>query len=180
MPTSEPISTVRPTPDPTDIAEPRRPESQDGWTSIRLASGLLDRPVSAIYALVNSQRVRTRRGKAGVTEVEVSAVRQLLSTATRRTPPTSNTHPTPPKRDAAPHEAETRLTDLATAMLTKRPACAGDARFVTDIPHLPESDLRSLETICRRCPVVRECGAYARAAHPAAGVWAGASYAPSE
>lgn len=62
--------------------------------------------------------------------------------------------------------------DALTAALERVPAaCAGDARFTDESP-----DAASLGPVCRSCPVRRWCAAYAAAARPEVGFWAGTAY----
>jgi hypothetical protein len=60
---------------------------------------------------------------------------------------------------------------LFDAMALTPPACASDDRFILDEP-----DVAELTPVCERCPVLDQCHAYAAAARPKAGVWAGRRY----
>lgn len=57
---------------------------------------------------------------------------------------------------------------LLTALEHYRPPCRGDARFTDD-----DQRATDLAMICARCSIVVECGEYADAARPPAGIWAG-------
>ncbi len=75
--------------------------------------------------------------------------------------------PAAPKTRAAPAEL-----DALTAVLGRLPAaCADDARFTSHTP-----DVAALSAVCAACRVWRACEAYATAARPLAGFWAGVAY----
>lgn len=60
---------------------------------------------------------------------------------------------------------------LHEAMKRSAPACRGNDAFTAD--RVPPDELTRLASICRACPVLSECDAFATAARPEAGVWAG-------
>lgn len=64
--------------------------------------------------------------------------------------------------------AEDALKALDLAMQDVDPACQGDGRFVLD-----DQPAHTLRYICNECPLIELCRAYAKAAKPPAGVWAG-------
>jgi hypothetical protein len=51
-----------------------------------------------------------------------------------------------------------------------RPACVGDDRFILDDDQIKAAELAN---VCNLCPLLAECAAYANAARPPAGIWAG-------
>ncbi len=74
-------------------------------------------------------------------------------------------------------EAEYRALMLATDDCT--PSCTGDPRFILDGDQLAPQELAHLKhKICHPCPLRALCEAYAEAARPPAGVWAGRTYKP--
>lgn len=75
----------------------------------------------------------------------------------------------PTRAARAEHDA------LLAALDHYRPPCRGDARFTDD-----DQPASALEPICARCSILPECGEYADAAHPAAGIWAGRRWATAE
>ena len=72
------------------------------------------------------------------------------------------------KPDRLTPSQQSASATLDAALASAEPACADDARFVADDP--PEA---ALAWICASCPVLVECGAYAKAVRPRAGFWAG-------
>ncbi|WP_420196556.1 WhiB family transcriptional regulator [Microbacterium testaceum] len=77
--------------------------------------------------------------------------------------------PEPTARRSRPARRE--LSALILALETTQAACSGDDRFTED--RLPVAELRP---VCFRCPVRVPCAAFATAARPEAGFWAGTSY----
>lgn len=68
---------------------------------------------------------------------------------------------------------------LADALNDHTPACTGDARFILEPQEIPAQELEHLRlTICNPCPLRDLCHAYAAAARPPAGIWAGRTYKP--
>lgn len=63
---------------------------------------------------------------------------------------------------------------LTDELQDTRPDCEDDDRFIADDPTLDERV--ELASICSACAVAAACEAYARAAKPRAGFWAGALY----
>lgn len=57
---------------------------------------------------------------------------------------------------------------LMQAMADKIPLCLNDARFTDD-----DANLDHLREVCTFCPVLTWCKAYAKAARPEGGIWAG-------
>lgn len=76
----------------------------------------------------------------------------------------------PLMRDS-PHE----LTALDHAIAAAgRTPCAGDVRFTTDRPAtLTPADLAAMRAMCASCRIRPQCAAYAAAAQPPVGFWAG-------
>lgn len=54
------------------------------------------------------------------------------------------------------------------------PACDNDRRFTADTR--TEHDAEQMRRLCRSCPLVTLCDAYARRARPDAGFWAGRTW----
>ncbi len=71
--------------------------------------------------------------------------------------------------------AEIAYTALTTAIANESPPCRGDRRFTAD-ELLPE-EMGALQLVCSTCPLFGLCRAYALAARPPAGVWAGERWA---
>lgn len=70
-----------------------------------------------------------------------------------------------------PNPAPEAYERLAQALEMMGAPCEGDPRFTTD-----NAPLDALQPICAGCPIQMLCDEYARAARPAAGVWAGRRY----
>lgn len=80
--------------------------------------------------------------------------------------------PVPVRSRRAPRE----LKALAVALERLPASCADDKRFTLDRP-----DVAELRPICLGCALRPACAAYAAAARPEAGFWAGTAYPlPSE
>jgi len=62
---------------------------------------------------------------------------------------------------------------LIAAFADDTPACAGDDRFVLDRENQTRSDIDAMRSRCDACPVYALCDAYAAAAKPKGGFWAG-------
>lgn len=79
----------------------------------------------------------------------------------------------PPMRDR-PRE----YAALVTAITTEIPApCIGDDRFTADRPRdLSLLDVADLHAVCTSCEIRVQCAAYAAAARPPIGFWAGQQY----
>jgi len=73
-------------------------------------------------------------------------------------------------RGASEYEALTR------AMWTATPACLNDPRYTAEPEELDDSTQAEMRARCRGCEVVNQCAAFALAAKPRAGMWAGAFY----
>ncbi|MBD3942809.1 WhiB family transcriptional regulator [Microbacterium sp. NEAU-LLC] len=59
------------------------------------------------------------------------------------------------------------------------PPCTDDPRFILDIDQLAPGEAAFLgRTVCNTCPIKWACIAYAEAARPSAGIWAGRTYKP--
>lgn len=71
------------------------------------------------------------------------------------------------QRNPAPETYER----LQEALEQQGAPCEGDARFTTD-----NAPLDALQPVCAACPIRMLCDEYARAAKPAAGIWAGKRY----
>lgn len=65
---------------------------------------------------------------------------------------------------------------LQRTLVEHNPACAGDPRFTADPATLSDSDSTAMRRACRSCDVSAACDAYAAAARPSAGMWAGIQY----
>ncbi|MFJ2542743.1 WhiB family transcriptional regulator [Microbacterium sp. NPDC087589] len=77
------------------------------------------------------------------------------------------------------HDAEEAFTALSNALDIVAPGCRDDGRFTLDPHELQREELGFLSVrVCWPCPVRDLCRAYAEAARPAAGVWAGRVYGP--
>lgn len=73
-------------------------------------------------------------------------------------------------------DAPRELAALVHAMRRAgRTPCKADPRFITDEP-LPPADVDDMTARCASCNVRGECAAYAAAATPSAGFWAGERY----
>lgn len=72
--------------------------------------------------------------------------------------------------------APSQFARLQHTLERQAPACEDDARFTTDAHELPAGTSAALRAVCESCPVWEPCEAYARAASPAGGFWAGISY----
>lgn len=66
---------------------------------------------------------------------------------------------------------------LLAQMDDNTPNCANDPRFIQD--ELTELDRFQLRGLCRTCPLIEACQAYATAAKPKGGYWAGKHYGAS-
>ncbi|MDL5350558.1 WhiB family transcriptional regulator [Microbacterium sp. zg-YB36] len=62
---------------------------------------------------------------------------------------------------------------LATALEGTKAACADDERFIRDREDMHADDLDHMRRICDGCPLFALCAAYANAAKPTGGFWAG-------
>lgn len=62
---------------------------------------------------------------------------------------------------------------LTDALEQTRPPCHGDWRYIQDRHELDDGDVSAMQRVCRVCPLRDICSAYARAAKPSAGMWAG-------
>jgi hypothetical protein len=65
---------------------------------------------------------------------------------------------------------------LSEAMTDTPPNCEGWADLFTSDDRADVETLDFAAALCRTCPLVIECGAYARAARPAFGIWAGVEH----
>lgn len=75
-------------------------------------------------------------------------------------------------------DAEYRRLSEALAN-AEAPACTDDPRFILEPHEIAQAELTHISvTICRPCPLRDLCRAYAAAARPTAGIWAGKTYAP--
>jgi len=72
--------------------------------------------------------------------------------------------------------AEDSWNKLAEALRTTRAACDGDVRFIADYDELTDESTKALRRICLGCPLYDACLAFAVAARPSGGVWAGRRY----
>lgn len=63
---------------------------------------------------------------------------------------------------------------LSKALEEEVPLCEGDDLFTAD--RLAPEDAAFCLALCAACPVLAECRAYATAARPASGYWAGRQY----
>jgi hypothetical protein len=75
----------------------------------------------------------------------------------------------------------TELYDRLAEVLTETPAppCTGDDRLTLELSELAPNEATHLGfTVCMACPIKPECIAYADAARPPVGVWAGRTYPP--
>lgn len=70
--------------------------------------------------------------------------------------------------------ADELYIDLLDAMETHTPACRDIPLFTADDPS--RADREVCAAICADCPLLIECSAYAEAAKPAAGIWAGVTH----
>ena len=77
---------------------------------------------------------------------------------------------TPPPVRAKP-DADAAWLVLSAALEDTVPPCAGDDLFTADSPSKDDQDF--MRSLCAMCPLLAECHAYATAARPAAGFWAG-------
>lgn len=78
---------------------------------------------------------------------------------------TSDTYRGQPNPAPAAYERLSQALDLLGA------PCVGDDRFTAD-----NAPLDTLQPVCAACPIRMLCDEYARAARPAAGIWAGRRY----
>lgn len=62
---------------------------------------------------------------------------------------------------------------LIAAFADETPACSGDDRFILDRENQTGNDIDAMRSICDACPVYALCDAYAAAAKPKGGFWAG-------
>lgn len=62
---------------------------------------------------------------------------------------------------------------LANALRETTTPCRDDWRFIQERDQLDSTDLNEMRTGCGQCPLAALCGAYAEAARPSAGLWAG-------
>lgn len=65
---------------------------------------------------------------------------------------------------------------LTRAMWTASPACRNDPRFIAEPDELDDATQADMRRLCRTCPLAEYCIAYAQAAKPRAGMWAGNYY----
>lgn len=65
----------------------------------------------------------------------------------------------------------TSYADLYDAMQRTEPDCSGDDRYITDLRELGNADKAELREICRACPLLNICEAYALKAKPPAAWW---------
>jgi len=77
---------------------------------------------------------------------------------------------TPPPVRAKP-DADAAWLVLSAALEDTVPPCADDPLFTADSPSKDDQDF--MRSLCAMCPLLAECHAYATAARPAAGFWAG-------
>ena len=77
-----------------------------------------------------------------------------------------------PRPDAPTAEAE--YATLQDALQQYTPPCAGDNRYTAD--ELDEATRAELSAGCDLCTIRPLCRAYATAARPRAGMWAGRHY----
>lgn len=68
---------------------------------------------------------------------------------------------------------------LQTMLMRVTVPCKDDDRFTADSATLPDS-ARTMAALCAECPALAACDAYATAALPAAGFWAGQWYPQSK
>jgi hypothetical protein len=69
--------------------------------------------------------------------------------------------------------ARAEAARLSEAMQDTRPNCEGWADIFTSDQPADVETLTFAAELCRTCPLLIECGAYARAARPGVGIWAG-------
>lgn len=75
--------------------------------------------------------------------------------------------------------ADAAFDALDRGLASSRPACDGDERFTLDAHQFQTDEVAFLSArYCWPCPVRALCRAYADAAKPAAGLWAGRIYGP--
>ena len=67
---------------------------------------------------------------------------------------------------------------LTGALERVAPLCRDDWRFVHDANQIDDADRNRMRLICGGCPLKALCAAYADAARPPAGMWAGRYYSP--
>lgn len=83
--------------------------------------------------------------------------------------------PTP--RRAGIDRVEAANAALQQALRQETPACDGDDRFTASRSSpLRGEEKKDLYLTCFDCPIFEQCSAYATAAKPAAGYWAGKNY----
>lgn len=73
---------------------------------------------------------------------------------------------------------DTEYRALTDALADTNPPCASDWRYLADEHEVDDGDRLQMKAMCRSCPLVGLCAAYAAAARPEAGMWAGSYYAP--
>ncbi|MEL5990732.1 WhiB family transcriptional regulator [Microbacterium phosphatis] len=133
---------------------------------------------------VHFYRIRKRAIEQGLPEPELPA---HLSRAAKRVPSenvqssggneekkaVSATRPEiDPLADMKPILGAVEYRALSEALKTEPTGCRNDDRFTSD--RLEARELPELAAICATCPVLELCTAYARAARPDEGFWAGA------
>lgn len=73
---------------------------------------------------------------------------------------------------------EQQYAALVEAMETDRPACRDYELFTAD--DIDNQQFALAKRLCADCPLRALCQAYAVAAKPTAGIWAGKQYGPSQ
>ena len=131
-------------------------------------------------APVEYYRRRRRFREQGLTDPEPPA-----SLTKPRRAPAARRRPTEDGDDVAAHSEQAvdwdalgalrnGVDEWATfvrALESVRPACAGDPRFIAD--RIRPEEAHALAQKCSACPVLALCNAFAEAALPASGFWAG-------
>ena len=69
---------------------------------------------------------------------------------------------------------------LVDALEHTNPRCRDDWRYIQDREQIDADDLEAMGHICRVCPLFDLCSAYAQAARPRGGMWAGRYYGNKE
>lgn len=65
---------------------------------------------------------------------------------------------------------------LQRAMQHDDPACVDMPEFVAEPEDIRPDTIQAMKRICRACPLAEPCAAYALAARPTGGMWAGTHY----
>ncbi|KAA9148571.1 hypothetical protein F6B41_02795 [Microbacterium lushaniae] len=70
-------------------------------------------------------------------------------------------------------KGETEYAALLEAIKTEEPGCENDDRYILEPEQLHPDEITDMRATCTACPLLALCAAYADAARPTGGFWAG-------